>query len=499
MKNPMKINIFLIFIVLACFTPVTAQQPAVSPGSTEDLQKRLAQMEAEMKTMREELARLKQTVLAVQTNPPATANTETNVAAKTEVKAEPKTDPKPATKPAPAAEVKQTRNLGIDIGSARLTPYGTIYFNAFGNSGGTNNEDLPLFATPTGPGNFSASVRQTRLGLRLEGAKVGRANLKAVLEADFFGGFPAVGIGENFSVVRLRLANVRLDWEKTSVTVGQDWMVFAPVSPTSLAAAAIPQMAAAGNNWARLPQIKIERKFGKNLTWAGAILAPQTGDFSTTASFFLLPTSGASSRVPFIQSRLAFAGANWLGTKKAGSIGFSAHYGRSRVFTGASGNIKNDIDSLGLALDWSFPLAETLSLSGEAFFGRNLGGFQGGVFQGYNNDFAILLQNGSLAAGGVRSISTRGGWTQLGFTPRVLESRLSFYGSVGLDDPRDEDLVTLSRRDFRTRNLAFAFDSIYKLTPQFSIGAEIRRFQTGYFFSGRRNANHVNLSAAYSF
>jgi hypothetical protein len=108
---------------------------------------------------------------------------------------------------------------------------------------------------------------------------------------------------------------------------------------------------------------------------------------------FLQPNSGASSRLPFFQSRIAFADTNWLGAKKSGSVGLSGHYGQSRVFTGAAANIENDIDSIGVALDWDFPLAERLSLTGEAFFGRNLGGFQAGVFQSYNNDFAY--RNGS--------------------------------------------------------------------------------------------------------
>jgi hypothetical protein len=379
-----------------------------------------------------------------------------------------------------------------------LTPYGTIFFNAFSNSGGTNNTDVPLFATPTGAGNSSASVRQTRLGVRLEGAKVGKSRLGAVLEADFFGGFPAVGIGENFGIVRVRLANARLDWEKTSLTIGQDWMVFAPANPTSLAAAAIPQMAAAGNNWARLPQIKIERKLGHNFTFQGAVLAPQTGDYPATSTFFLQPTTGATSRLPFFQSRIAAGAKNFLGSKKPANFGFSAHYGRSRVLTGAAGNVENNLESLGVAADWNLPLGARLNLSGEAFFGRNLGGFQAGVFQGYNTDFAYL-QNGLPRAGGVRAIGTRGGWVQLGFAPDAFKDRLTVYGSVGIDDPRDEDLVSSTRRDFRSQNFVYAFDAIYKFTPQFSLGAEFRRFETLYFFTGRRSANHVNLAAAYSF
>lgn len=476
-------------------TDFKTEAPGTTAPKDDETQARVRQLETQVQKMQEQIDALTSLINRTSSTPAAVGQINPDLEVK---KTEAGKIAAKSDQTFDAGSQAQQKTLGVDIGSARLTPYGTIYFNAFGNSGGTNNADVPLFATPTGNSNVGASVRQTRLGVKLEGAKVGTARLGAILEADFFGGFPSVGIGENFGIVRLRLANARLDWEKTSITVGQDWMVFARANPTSLAAAAIPQLAASGNNWARLPQIKIERKLNDNFTWTGAILAPQTGDFSTSAAFFLQPTSGASSSVPFFQSRIAFANTNWLGSRKGGSVGLSAHYGRSRVFTGATANIKNDIDSVGIALDWNFPLAQRLSLSGEAFFGRNLGGFQAGVFQNYNNDFAY--RNGSsLVAGGVRSIGTRGGWAQLGFTPDVLQNRLSLYGSLGIDDPKDEDLISRTPRDFRRQNLAFAFDLIYKFTPQFQFGGEFRRIQTLYLITGRRTANHINLSAAYSF
>lgn len=490
---------------MAQVKPETKTEKTEATDGNDETKERVRQLEEQVKAMQAQLDALRklipqnaqnQTVAAAQTETKTETVTSNANTARTENKSSETnaaTTAKTETKPA-----AQQKTLGVDIGSARLTPYGTIYFNAFSNSAGTNNTDVPLFATPTGAANASASVRQTRLGFRLEGVRVGKANLKAVLEADFFGGFPSIGIGENFGVVRLRLANARIDWEKTSLTVGQDWMPFAPVNPTSLASAAIPQMTTAGNPWARIPQIKLEKKFGKNFTFQGAILAPQTGDYPVASSFFLQPTSGASSSVPFFQSRVAYADANLFGTKKPGSIGLSGHYGRSRVFTGATNNIENEIDSVGVALDWSIPLAERLSLAGEAFFGRDLGGFQAGVFQGYNNDFAY--RNGAtLVASGVRSIGTRGGWTQIGFTPNILKNNLSVYASIGIDDPADADLISRTPRDFRRQNFSYAFDAIYKFNPQFQIGGEFRRLQTLYVLSGSRSANHINLSAAYSF
>lgn len=473
--------LLLVTIIIACVF-VTAQNTELQ--KVDDLQKKIAELEIQIKTINQELEKLKQR----ETGPKIATAGERQIAAV----GPPTASMAGETKQADPA---QKRQLGVDVGSARITPYGTIYFNAFGNTGGTNNADVPMWAT-AGSSNASASVRQTRLGLKLEGAKVGNARLAAVIEADFFGGFPGVGIGENFGVVRIRLANAKLDWEKTSVTVGQDWMVFAPQNPTSLAAAAIPQLASAGNNWARLPQVKVEHRFNQNVTWQAAVLSPQTSDSSSSAVFLLQPNSGASSRVPFVQSRLSVGDKNWLGTGKSGIVGISGHYGRSRIFT--SGNVKNDIDSVGVAVDWNFPLAKRVSILGEAFVGRNLGGFQAGIFQNYNPDSAYRIGN-QLIAGGVRSIGTRGGWVQLGFVPDIAKDRLGVYASIGIDDPKNEDLLSLTSRDWRTRNLAFAFNAIYKLSPQFSIGAEFRSFRTNYFYSGRKLSSHINLNAAYSF
>ena len=468
----MRYRLFITFIaltILLCGTTVEAQ--------TDDVQNRIKQLEGQVQTILAELNKLK-------AENPAPVKTDLPVASATPEKK-------------PEAEKKTG---GIELGNGvRVVPYGTIFVNFFGNDAGTNNADIPLFAATSGKGNTNASVRQTRFGIRLEGAKVGNAKVTGVLETDFYGGSPAISIGENFGVVRLRLANVKLDWKNTSVTIGQDWIPFAPNSPVSIADAAIPQFAAAGNNWARLPQIKLEqRSENGKLVWQGAVLAPQTGDSNATANFLQQPNSGALSRLPFVQTRIAFVEKNWFGTKKPGSIGASAHYGRSRVASTSAPIAEQDVDSNGVAIDWNFPLHKRISWSGEAFSGRNLGGFQAGVFQSYNTDYAVS-QNSILVAQGVKGIRTNGGWTQLGFTPKVAEDRLTFYGSIGLDDPENDDLVNLRSRDFRSRNLAWAFDAIYKLTPQLHVGLEFRRLNTTYLISGTKRANHLNLGAAYSF
>lgn len=471
----------LLVLVMSCLS-VQAQE---NTQSQNDLQNRVLELESQLEMMKAQIESLKKILESKTQNETKTSQTDS-------------TQNQAVNKEITKQEAKQeTNKLGIDLGSVRVTPYGTIYFNAFGNSGGTNNADIPLFATPSGVGNLSASVRQTRLGLKIEGPKIFNAKSSGVIEADFFGGFPAVGLGENFGVVRMRVAYAKLDWEKTSLLAGQDWVIFAPNNPASIASAAIPQLAAAGNPWTRLPQIRVEQRFNKGrVLLQGAIVSPSTGDFpNNTAAFFLQTGAGAASRVPSFESRIAFNDKNWLGTKKAGSIGVSTHYGRARI-TSLSAN--NKIDSLGVALDWNSPLNKRVSFSGEAFVGRNLGMFQAGIFQGYNTSY-IVGTNAGLNIIGARAIGTRGGWTQLGWNLPAFQDRVTVYGSIGIDDPRDEDLRSVSLTDWRKRNLAYTFSLHYKLSQNFNWALEYRRFETFYNLSRKQTANHINLGFSYTF
>jgi hypothetical protein len=508
MKRMYGLVSILTWILILSSTYSFAQSSTVSKDRVED---RIRQLESQMQIMQEELLKLKQMVnTSTDSSPthevvPVSAEAVTNSAEIIPAKMVTKgVEVSPtATSPQPQESKPTPKPIGVDLGPVRVVPYGTVYFNAFGNSGATNNADVPLFATPTGStgGNVSATARQTRLGLKIEGPNVGEAKTSGLIEVDFYGGFPSIGTGEHFSVLRVRHAYGRLDWKTFSLEAGQDWMLFAPTNPTSLASVSIPGFAASGNPWARLPQIRAEKRwFDGALTLQGAMLAPNIGDYPggavATAPFVLQPLPGAGSgdvaRMPFFQSRLVVSQKDWLGTKKAGSIGISGHYGRARVTN------RNEVESTGVALDWSIPVITRLTWAGEAFFGRNLAGFQGGIFQNVNLNFARRVGN-TLVAGGPRSIGTRGGWTQIGFMPPGQNS-LTIYGGYGLDDPRDEDLISLvANPTARIRNQTFLGSFIHKLSPQVSWGLEYRRLETTYQVSRRQNNNHLNLGLALSF
>jgi hypothetical protein len=396
----------------------------------------------------------------------------------------PPASPPPATPPPAAAPAAAKPAEPI-----KITPYGIAYFNFFSNTDAVNNGDVPLFAAASGPGHLGMTARQSRLGIRVTGATVGSARVTAVVEGDFFGGYPAVGIGDNMGVFRLRLANARLDWAKGSLVAGQDWMIFAPVNPLSLSSAGIPLFAAGGNLWSRLPQVRGEWKT-KRVLLQGGILAPQTGDFNS--AFFYQPGSGALSETPFVQGRAALTLANFAESKKVAAIGVSGHWGQSRVLT----PVDRTLDSNGVALDFVLPFGSMLTVQGEAFTGTNLGGFQGGVFQGLVMDGAVAGPGGTPVLDGPRALDTAGGWVQVlvALTPTV-----TVHGGFGTDDPDDADFFTVTRRESRLENTAISFGFQHKPSAHIAWGIEYRTLDTTYLIAGDKDAGHVNAAFTFTF
>jgi hypothetical protein len=76
---------------------------------------------------------------------------------------------------------------------------------------------------------------------------------------------------------------------------------------------------------------------------------------------------------------------------------------------------------------------------------------------------------------------------------------LSVQATYGLDDPRDDALASISRRDWRRRNQAYAIGFVHKLSSHFSWSLEERRIVTHLGLTGRRTANHLNLATTFSF
>lgn len=113
---------------------------------------------------------------------------------------------------------------------------------------GENNEDLNE--------NFRMHFLSyvTRLTLKVHGPKIGEANTTGYIEADFFGTNDATA-----GSINLRHAYVDVDWEKTSVRVGNYWhpMIDADLFPGVTAIS----IGAPFQPCSRVPQIRLTQRF----------------------------------------------------------------------------------------------------------------------------------------------------------------------------------------------------------------------------------------------
>src|SRR5258708_213433 len=191
---------------------------------------------------------------------------------------------------------------------------GLALLNLFHNGGLVDNLDFPTYATPQSPygpnSSFGATLRQSELGLEVFGPELAGAKTRAEIQMDFGGGFPSAALdGINTGLVRLRTANMRLDWENTSLIVGQDSLFFSPLSPTSFASLAIPSLGYSGNLWAWTPQLRIEHKFtlssGQDAIVQAGILDNLTGEPSYGSH--RLPHAGEISGQPAYAMRVGWS------------------------------------------------------------------------------------------------------------------------------------------------------------------------------------------------
>jgi len=371
----------------------------------------------------------------------------------------------------------------------KLNFYGTLLFNAYFNDGASNNVDIPSFALPrtSGPqNNFGATARQTRLGLSYSGLTAAGANVSGTVEADFFGGAPALTNGVNMDIVRMRLAYGRLDWKRFAIEAGQDWTIFAPLNPTSFAEFAIPEFSASGNLWIRTPQIRTEWKSGlgkqRTFLWQLAALDPNIGDDLAAYTTARQPRAGELGRLPSVETRLAFSSPI---ASRTATVGVSGHWGAAKN-TNTIGGIAEtrSFQSWGVAADYSLPILSFLTISGEAFAGRALGVFSGGIAQ--------TVQ--PLGQPGANGVGSRGGWLQVQLN---LTKRWQSNTAYGIDAPVLGNLLSGSR----SKNQSYMSNMVYRFSPNLAFALEWRRFLTNYRNQQAANniGDHFNLAAAYTF
>jgi len=370
---------------------------------------------------------------------------------------------------------------------ARLS--GIVLMNAFHNVGASDNLDLPDYARPVAPGSPQASVgatlRQTEIGLELFGPTFAGAKSSASAQFDFGGGFASTNNGVNFGIARIQTASVRLDWKNTSMIAGQDSLFISPLSPTSFASLAIPTFAYAGNLWGWIPQIRVEHRFElpaqQTLTLQAGVLDNLNWE-PPSDPFYRAAQAGERSGQPAYAMRTA-----WSRPVFNHQLSFAAagYYGRQNW------TWDRYVDAWAGMADWQIPIARRLTLSGEFYRGRGVGGLGAGIGR------AVLFGGDpSFASTRIRGLDSAGGWSQLKFQ---LTNKLEFNGVFAEDNAFATDIrgFAVDANNFGAilgRNRGTLENLVYRPRSDLLLSAEFRRLRSFPIYSNANSTNQLNLA-----
>lgn len=502
----------------AAAAPPASAPPADSlAGAVQDLQTQVRdlrtvveQMRAEAAESRAESAELRRELQATRSQlagstapeatPPTSSNSGTADSAEAET-AEPAAKAHhPSLSDGIAALEESSQLLGDKIDEQyqtkvesaskyRMRLSGIVLLNLFDTRGTTDNVDFPSYAsapsTYLSGNSFGATMRQSELGVEVFGPRLAGARASGSFQADFAGGFPANAPNAvDAGVFRLQVASMRMDWEHTSIVAGQDALFLSPRTPTSFASLALPAFSYAGNLWGWIPQVRVEHHIelsdGQELTVQGGILDNLTGEppFSQNGR---TPDAGENSGQPAYAGRVAWRGSVFGEPVILGAAGYYSpqEWGYGRRVDGWAG-----------MTDWEIPFSRWVSLSGEFYRGKALGGLGGGIGRS-------VLYSGSLGSTNtlVRGLNATGGWSQLKFR---ASSKLEFNGAFGIDNAFASDLRAFPAGQSYldptlARNYSSLVNFIYRPRSNLLFSTEYRHLQTFHIDDENYPADQVNL------
>ena len=389
-------------------------------------------------------------------------------------------------------EQYQTKVESASKYRARL--HGIVLMNAFRNVGGSDDLDFPSYSQLVPPGSpqvtLGATLRQSEIGFEIFGPNIAGARTSADVQLDFAGGFARTGNGVDFGIVRVQNANLRFDWEKTSIVAGQDSLFISPFSPTSFASLATPAFAFAWNLWGWTPQVRVEHRFAlsdqQTLTLQAGVLDNLDWEYPPS-SFYRTAQAGEMAGQPAYAFR-----SSWSRPVREHplSFGVAGYYGRQNWTWG------RNVDAWAGMADWQIPILPRLALSGEFYRGRGIGGLGGAIG-------TSIVYGGDPTApfSPIRALDTAGGWSQLKFQ---LTPKLELNGVFAEDDAFAGDVrgFAIDANNFGEilgRNQGVLGNVVFRPRSDLVLSAEYRRLHTFAVYDSDSITNQVNLSVGILF
>lgn len=362
----------------------------------------------------------------------------------------------------------------IQVGESRLQLYGFFRTDLVFDDSRPDASQGPLFILSERAGaenveNFTLHPRLSRLGVNVTGpavAGLGGARPGAKLELDWQNGGR-----ESRAIPRFRHVFTTLSWSATTLLLGSTFDVISPLLPS---ANADTVMWHAGNIGDRRPQIRLNvQPKAERLQWSAAAAAGLTGAVDQQDLDNDTVRDGEASAFPNLQARL---GVSYPVGKRRLAVGISGHLAWMKVSAPVAG--ETDFDSRSLGADVELPLGSRLMVRGEAWAGRNMSDFRGGIAQAVNR-------------GTGEEISSQGGWAEALFD---VTGAWSVFMGYTIEAPDREDLPTGAR----SRNGAWYVGNRWAVRPVL-FGADYLRWMTEYLGAPKGTDNRVNAYVVYSF
>lgn len=448
--------------------------PSMSLNAADDLEslkRQNAELKSRLESVEQDLAKLKSLL-----SPPAT----------------PSVAPPPTTAATPGftpAETEKLKEIAAIKGkparsSLDLSFYGYVKLDAAYDDSRTSLGNFARWAETesllANDDQFSLTANQTRLGIDLSGPSSKTLTSTGKVEFDLYG----AGAGENRPEPMLRHAYLRLDWpqHKFAVLAGQSWDIISPLNPITVNYSVAWWQ---GNIGYRRPQLRLAKSFDLADRLELKLDAGVTRTITGRRVYFREstdPDTGGDAGYPTLAGRAGLSIP--ISSKNVATFGLSGHHG-TEEFHRPDLSDHDSYNTWSLNADLRLPLGPKFLLQAEAFTGRNLDSYLGGIGQGINTTLN-------------QEIDTVGGWLALTSTPWT---DWQFNLGASIEDPEDEDLTgnVTPAQDARIKNCLLFANVLYSLTTQVQLAYELSWLRTNYKLNAPGEGWRQHFAITYKF